>query len=305
MTMELQLVASGLAFPEGPVYLPDGSILLVEIARKTLSRVSPGGEITVVAETGGGPNGIAIGPDGKAYVCNNGGIDFHRDGELLFAGHKPQDYVTGSIQRVDIRNGSVETLYTHCEGVQLNGPNDIVFDALGGFWFTDLGKSEEGWRDQGAVYYAKADGSHIKRWRTSIPTPNGIGLSPDQSVLYVADSLCGRLWAIDLEEPGVARDPEDPWMAGRVICTLPGFQMLDSLAVEADGRVAVGTVVNGGITVFSPDGSTEFHAVPDRLVTNIVFGGADMQDAWITATSTGRLYRCRWPRPGLRLNYNL
>ena len=303
--IDIYPVASGLLFPEGPVYLSDGSILLVEMARKTISRVGPDGAIGVVAETLGGPNGIAIGPDGKAYVCNNGGLEFHREGDLLFAGHKPHDYISGSIQRVDIQSGTVETLYSQCDGFALNGPNDLVFDAHGGFWFTDIGKSVERSRDQGAVYYAKADGSHIQRWRTNIPTPNGIGLSPDQTVLYVADSLCGRLWAIDLEGPGVAKDADDPWMAGRVICTLPGFQILDSLAVEADGRVAVGTVVNGGITVFSEDGSTEFYPVPDRLVTNIVFGGTDMQEAWITAASTGMLYRCRWPRPGLTLNYNV
>src|SRR3546814_5917021 len=107
-----------------------------------------------------------------------------------------------------------------------------------------------------------------------------------------------------IAEPGVLAQPEDPWLAGRVICTLPGFQILDSLAVEADGRVCVATVVNGGITIFSPDGSIEFVPVPDRLTTNICFGGEDMRDAWITASSTGKLYRCRWPRPGLATNYN-
>jgi len=303
--MEMKLVTDGLLFPEGPVIMPDGSILLVEIARGTVSRVWPDGKITIVANLGGGPNGIAIGPDGAAYICNNGGLEFHRDGALLYAGHKSHDYVTGSIQRLDLDSGTVTTLYTQCDGAPLNGPNDIVFDAVGGFWFTDLGKSDNRGRDQGAVYYAKPDGSHIVQWRTNIPTPNGIGLSPDGSVVYVADSLCGRLWAIDLEAPGIAKPADDPWMAGRVICTLPGFQILDSLAVEANGCVCVGTIVNGGITAFYPDGSTEFYAVPDRLVTNIVFGGADMRDAWITASSTGALYRCRWPRPGLKLNYNL
>jgi len=284
--------------------MSDGSILLVEIARKTVSRVWPDGKIDVVAETGGGPNGIAIGPDGAAYICNNGGLEFVHHGGLTFAGHKSHDYITGSIQRLDLDTGKLTTLYTECEGRPLSGPNDIVFDKEGGFWFTDIGKSDEYQRDQGAVFYAKADGSHIRCWRRNIPTPNGIGLSPDDNILYVADSICARLWAIDLERPGVAIEPDDPWAAGRVICTLPGFQFLDSLAVEADGRVCVGTVGDGGITSFHPDGSTEFYPVPDRLVTNIAFGGADMQDAWITASSTGSLYRCRWPRPGLRLHYN-
>jgi gluconolactonase len=68
--------------------------------------------------------------------------------------------------------------------------------------------------------------------------------------------------------------------------------------------VCVGTLRNGGITVFSRSGGTEHHEVPDPMVTNICFGGADMQDAWITGSGTGRLFKCRWPRPGLKLNFN-
>ncbi|MEO5899915.1 MAG: SMP-30/gluconolactonase/LRE family protein, partial [Ilumatobacteraceae bacterium] len=57
-------ITSGLRFPEGPIAIDDGSVLLVEIARGTLSQVSPDGEIAVVADLGGGPNGAALGPDG-------------------------------------------------------------------------------------------------------------------------------------------------------------------------------------------------------------------------------------------------
>ena len=86
---------------------------------------------------------------------------------------------------------------------------------------------------------------------------------------------------------------------------LPGYQMFDSLAVEADGRVCVATLVNGGITVFDPaDGSWEQHAFPDPLTTNICFGGPDMRTAFITCSGTGKLYRARWPRPGLKLAHN-
>ena len=79
-----EVVATGLRFPEGPVPMPDGSVLLVEIARGTLTRVAPDGELSVVAELGGGPNGLAIGPDGAAYVCNNGGFEWIEAGPLLF-----------------------------------------------------------------------------------------------------------------------------------------------------------------------------------------------------------------------------
>ena len=65
-----------LEFPEGPIWMPDGSVLVVEIKRGTLSRVSPDGTVSVVADLGGGPNGAAIGPDGAAYVGTGGAVHF-------------------------------------------------------------------------------------------------------------------------------------------------------------------------------------------------------------------------------------
>ena len=85
-----RLVASGLEFPEGPIAMPDGSVVLVEIKRGTLSRVSPGGDVTVIAELGGGPNGAALGPDGAVYVCNNGGFAWSEAMGFTLPGHQPE-----------------------------------------------------------------------------------------------------------------------------------------------------------------------------------------------------------------------
>ena len=76
MQLKIREIASGLRFPEGPIAMADGSVVLVEIARGTLSRVTPAGKVEVIAELGGGPNGAALGPDGKVYVCNNGGFNW-------------------------------------------------------------------------------------------------------------------------------------------------------------------------------------------------------------------------------------
>jgi gluconolactonase len=302
--VDFQVVAEGLQFPEGPVAQADGSVLVVEIRRQTLTRVAPDGTLTVVAELGGGPNGAAIGPDGAVYVCNNGGFEWHEADGILVPGHQPHDYVSGSIQRVDLASGEVSTLYDRCDGAGLRGPNDLVFDRTGGFWFSDHGKSTAEHRDHGALYYARPDGSRIVRARAPLTAPNGVGLSPDEAVLYMADTTTGRLWAFDLEAPGRLAPPPTPWLPGRVIATLPGFQLLDSLKVEAGGKVCVGTIINGGVSVFDPDGSVEHVPLPELAITNLCFGGDDLRDVWLTASASGRLYKGRWPRPGLKLNYN-
>jgi gluconolactonase len=304
--MDVEVVAEGLQFPEGPLAMADGSVLLVEIRRQTLSRVTPTGRVEVVAELGGGPNGAAVGPDRAIYICNNGGFDWVTgpDGSVHTTGGRSPDYTSGSIQRVDLASGEVTTLYTECDGRGLNGPNDLVFDRFGGFWFSDPGKTTADTMQRGQLFYAKADGSFIRCVRDSMVTPNGVGLSPDQSKLYVAETLTSRLWAFDLTGPGEIAEP-----AGRedscVLGPLPGYKMLDSLAVEAGGDICVGTLRVGGISVFHPAGGIEHVPTPDPMTTNICFGGADMRDAWITGSSTGSLYKRRWPRPGLKLNYNL
>jgi gluconolactonase len=302
--MDYELVTDGLMFPEGPIAMNDGSVILTEIEGKRLTRVAPDGTKTVVAETGGGPNGAAIGPDGKIYVTNNGGsFEWLKQDGLTIPGPTPAGHTGGYIQRVDIATGKCEVVYDACEGRRLAGPNDLVFDKQGGFWFTDHGTTNPEWRKHGALYYAKPDGSHIVRARDHLISPNGVGLSPDETVVYMADTHLGRLYAFDLEGPGRIGPPAG-FAPGRVIHNLAGFQLLDSLAVEAGGKVCVATIVNGGITAFDPSGTVEHYPFPDILVTNICFGGADMRDAWVTCSSTGKLYKARWPRPGLKLNFN-
>ncbi|HEY0044189.1 MAG TPA: SMP-30/gluconolactonase/LRE family protein [Allosphingosinicella sp.] len=303
--MDLTLVAEGLEFPEGPVAMADGSVILTEMKGRRITRVAPDGSKQTLAGTGGGPNGAAIGPDGALWITNNGGaFSWIETQGLTIPGPTPREHEGGSIQRLDLASSRLETVYESCDGHRLIGPNDLVFDSAGGFWFTDHGCTIEEGRRFGSLYYAKPDGSHIVRHRHDLLSPNGVGLAPDGSAVYVADTHHARLWAFDVAAPGELAPPP-PLAPGRVVAALQGYQLLDSLAVEADGRVCVATIINGGITAIQPDGSgIEHHPVPDLVCTNICFGGADMQDAWITASSTGCLYNARWPRPGLRLAFN-
>lgn len=299
-------IATGLRFPEGPIAMSDGSVVLVEIERQTLSRVSENGAVSVIATLGGGPNGAAIGPDGRCYVCNNGGFEWHyRDGTIA-PGLQGRAYVGGSIQVVNLEDGSFDTLYRDTDNGQLNGPNDIVFDDAGGFWFTDLGKTRDRDMDRGYICYAKADGSECREVVRAMITPNGIGLSPDGHTLYATETLTGRVWEWTVDAPGRLRiERTGTPNRGRLLAGLSGYQEFDSLAVDGDGWVCVATLHNGGITAIAPDGSEIVHTpMPDHATTNVCFGGDDLQTAFVTLSTSGRLVSTRWPRPGLKLNYS-
>ncbi len=291
-------ITTGLQFPEGPIAMPDGSIIVVEIQRGTVSRVSPEGSIEVIATPGGGPNGAAIGPDGACYICNNGGFEWHERNSLVFPGDQPNDYSGGRIERVDLSSGEVSVLYTECNGNPLRGPNDIVFDRQGGFWFTDHGKNRPRDKDRTGVYYATIDGQHIREVIFPLEAPNGIGLSPAEDQLYVAETPTGRLWSFDISEPGVIDG------ARRMLAQIPDYHMFDSLAVDAEGNICVATLITGGITVHSPDGErAQLIEMPDILTTNICFGGEDLKTAYITLSSTGSLVSIPWHCAGLPLNF--
>ena len=306
---EFQLITEGLLFPEGPVATSDSKVVLVEIYSGHLTRVDvDSGTLDRFAVCGGGPNGIAAGPDSMLYVCNNGGFEWHDLGGLLAPGHQPGDYSGGRIQRVDPASGTVRDIYTHVGAHQLRGPNDIVFDETGGFWFTDLGKTRQRENDLGGLYYAKPDGSSVEEVVYPLTQPNGVGLSPDGSRVYVAETGPGRVWAWDVESPGkVARNGIGPGGA-QLLWGFDGYQLLDSLAVDLEGNVCVATLITGAISVISPSGKLlEQVAVPepDPFVTNICFGGPDMRTAYITSSGRGRLYATQWPVPGLELAFNL
>jgi gluconolactonase len=303
--MEIRELVRGLKFPEGPVALDDGDILLVEIARGTLTKVGADGRLDIVANVGGGPNGAALGPDGAVYITNNGGCFSWDDvGGLTVPGHVPASWKGGSIQRVDLMTGAVWTLYRESSSGPLRAPNDLVFDGHGGFWFTDHGVRLDRTSDRTGIHYAKADGSSCEEVIFPLDAPNGIGLSPDGTRLYVAETHTGRVFWWALSGPGEVADAGPVGHGGQLLAGLPGLQLLDSLAVDGEGWVCVGTLVNGGITAISPDGGTVEHLpLPDPLVTNICFGGPDLRTAYATLSGTGALVSFEWPRQGLRLHH--
>lgn len=307
---EVRELTDGLEFPEGPVVLPDGSVAVCEIKGRRITRVGTDGSKETIADVGGGPNGAQLGPDGKLYVCNNGGaFEFVDMGGLTVTHMPPQAHEGGKIQRVDLDSGEVEVLYEEADGHPLIAPNDLVFDGHGGFWFTDYGIEHERHSDRTFIRYAKADGSEIHEVMGPIEHPNGIGLSPDGTRLYVAQTLTAAIWSWEVTGPGQIGEgmPLLPH-TGTPQCRVSGFAALDSLAIDAEGNINVGTLLRGGITVVKPSdeptAAEEIDFIPagDPWPTNIAFGGDDLRTAYITGSGTGKLLVVDdWPRPGLKL----
>ena len=282
----------------------DGSVVLVEIERQTVSRVLPDGTVQVIARTGGGPNGLAVGPDGAFYVCNNGGFAWRLEENLFRPAMVSSDYVSGRIERVDPGTGAVAVLYDRCGANKLNGPNDIVFDAHGGFYFTDLGKTRARDRDHGVIYYALADGSKIVE--VAAPAPDA---ERHRSVAGWHGALRRR------DRAGAAlgvrhhrarrgdgsragrRRMADGWSPG-----CPGSSGSTAWRSRPSGNVCIATLITGCISVIAPDGRLVRQvAMPDPVTTNICFGGPDLRTAYVTLSGTGQLVAMDWAEAGLRL----
>jgi gluconolactonase len=369
----LELVCDGLEYPEGPVAMPDGSILVVEIRGQRVTRVHPDGTTEKVADVPGGPNGAAVGPDGKLWIANSGGFcwkvgriprlkpekpedpedcEVPEDSEdhptlpngqvMWLATIQAPDYQGGFIQRIALDTPAgeaveVETVYSEFSEstmmvglgkreakvepvdppLKLKGPDDLVFDGEGGFWFADYGKSRPRDKDQTGVFYAKADGTGLREMAHPLDSPNGIALSPDKCRVYASLTFQRALVYWELSDPGVIA-PNPASLDGMYILVpqVRGQSLLDSIRVDEAGNIYVLTMlpqtsvlVNGGIAVVSPDGDViDFLEIkiPDRyapMPSNMCWAGKDRKTAYITCGASGMLVKVRTTIAGLKLAY--
>ena len=292
-------LADGLAFPESPIALDDGSVVVSEMAAGRITRVHPDGATETVAHTGGGPNGVVKLPDGRLIVCQNGGskfgvgpwpYDFNGCVHLFRPIGPPDQPVTPALQIIE-SDGSVNTLATEFstrsgKKLPLVRPSDICADSYGGFYLTDAGTVHSRTRSVTGLLYGTVDGD-LREIIYPLEMPNGVALSPDGSSLYVAETRTRRIWEFTLDGPGVVG-------RARGLATVPSGGPLnvggaDGLCVDPAGRILVATLGTGGVTVFSPTG--EFlGAIPadDPMTTNVALS-ADARTLFMTLASSGRL----------------
>jgi gluconolactonase len=260
--VEGTLLASGLGFPEGPVVLPDGSIVLCDGNTGQLLRWSDG-EMGVFAETGGSPWGAILGTDGAIYLTQGGNVP----------GAADQSFVPG-IQRVTA-DGTVETLSTMVAGITLAGPNDLAFGPDGRLWFTDSGTEQDDRydpRSPGQLFVMDASGDGEQVLERPNVYPNGIAFDA-QGRLFWTESMSQRVCRLDDGEP-------------TIFCQLPPTHIPDGMAIAADGRLFVCTTTSGGLTVLSPEGEMLDEITIGNNATNCIFDGPTL---YVTATKVAYL----------------
>jgi gluconolactonase len=285
----VEVIATGLGWPEGPTVLPDGRVVLVESYRSQLTVIDGSGRAGRFAYVAGAPNACVLGSDGMLYVCQNGGTT---------GPWRAAEMTAPSIQRVG-EGGQPEILFTEVAGIALNGPNDLVFDADGRLIFTDPGTYDPASPDPSYIFAVEPDGTASVLVAFPEPVfPNGVAVEADGSIVW-GESYTGR---VGRRRPDGAIED-----LGR----LPGKNPIpDGLKVGADGRLYVTDIVADGIHVLMPDGTPErfFHC--GKATTNCVFSGETL---WVTnagvlattteATLVGTLCRLHVPAGGTPTHY--
>ncbi|MES2563911.1 MAG: SMP-30/gluconolactonase/LRE family protein [Pseudomonadota bacterium] len=265
------------AFLEGPAFDRDGNLYMVDIPYGRILRMSRQGEFEVAAQYDGWPNGLAI----------------HKDGRIFIA-----DYRLG-IMVLDPKSGRVEPYLTHAFSESFKGVNDLTFARNGDLYFTDQGQT--GVHDPtGRVYRYTGDG-RLECLISNGPSPNGLVLDPDDTVLYVAMTRANCMWHCPLKPGGgVAK-------VG-VFCQLPGIHGPDGLAMDEAGNLAAAHARPGIIWVFGPMGEPLYRVqLPGKSprMTNMAYGGADRKTLFITESYNGAILAAKMPTAGKLLYSHL
>lgn len=257
------------SFLEGPSFDRDGNLYVVDIAFGRVFRVSPKAAFETVADYDGWPNGLKI----------------HRDGRIFIADHMH------GIMTLDPATGAVEPFLVRPKLESFKGVNDLVFASNGDLYFTDQGQT--GLQDPtGRVYRLTPDG-RLDLLLDNVPSPNGLVLSPEEDLLFLAVTRANAIWRLPLLPDGTTTK------VGLFI-QLSGGGGPDGLAMDQDGNLAVAHFGLGSVWLFSRFGEPLYRIVSPagRFTTNIAYGGPDRRHLYITESRTGSILLAELPVPG-------
>jgi gluconolactonase len=256
--LQSTLLASGLGFPEGPVILSDGRIVLCDGNTGELLAYDSG-TISSYAGTGGSPWGTVLGSDGAIYVTQGGNVPGSGDVSAV-----------SGIQRVS-PDGTVELLFSEVAGYQLYGPNDLAFGPDGRLYFTESGSEQDfrfDVRSSGRLFAAGRSGAGEMLLELPGVYPNGIAFDAEQR-LYWTESMAHRVRRLEYGQ-------------AVTFCQLSDDHVPDGMAFAADGRLFVATTISQGVTVISPEGQVLEEIRLGEHATNCAFDGPVL---YVTATA--------------------
>jgi gluconolactonase len=253
------------SFLEGPCFGPDGTLFVVDIAHGRVFAISPAGAWRVVVQYDGEPNGLALHPDGRLIIA---------------------DYKNGLLA-LDPASGAVTPFLTRRNDERFKGVNDLVFARNGDLYFTDQGQT--GLHDPtGRVFRLRPDG-RLDCLIDNGPSPNGLVLSPDEDVLFVAMTRDNAVWRVPLMRDGGTTK------VGR-FASFHGTSGPDGLAMDRAGNLLVAHASLGAVFVLGPQGEplARMLSCRGRIVTNLTFGGAGLDRVFITESETGSVLSAEW-----------
>jgi gluconolactonase len=257
--IEIEKVATGLQFVDGMAWSRTGFLVAADVRQNRLLRLD-GKQARVLRDNSGGASGVAYDIQGRLYICES---------------------VTRRVSRMD-RQGIVEELAGNYQGKKFNAPNDVVVRRDGQVYFTDPAfgtAADHRDFDFHGVWHVtpKGDLEPVAKWQTR---PNGIALSPDGKVLYVADSDRHAVVAFDLGHDGEAGNPRD---LVKNIAGVPG-----GIKTDVEGKLYIAA---RGIAICSPSGKLERTLMEDNNTINCAFGESDSEHLYVSVRGT--IYRAR------------
>jgi len=268
-TSEAERPATGFVFTEGPSWHPDGCYYFVDIRKSLLYRLRPGQTPEIARSETAEGNGTTFDLQGRLVICEGG---------------------NRRVARISA-DGSVAVLMDRYEGKRINRPNDVVCRSDGSIWFTDPGLRiplAEKELPYSGVYRVTPEGA--KHLVAEFEYPNGLAFSPDERVLYVANTRHAQyIHAIDLDSAGnMVRRRIFADMSSEETDGVP-----DGMKVDQEGRVFC--TGPGGTWVFARDGARLGVIRTPEIPANLAFGGPDLRTIFFTARTSVYTLRVRVP----------